>query len=124
MTTHGATAYERLLFEDLKEETDLGLRRVAISEAEDPFGDAVWHILLLLDPPSGPAGSWDPVATGALKATARKKFDALTATVGDTRPGLTTVAISAYEPDDSDLALPDVPEPDERTDVDDEEPDA
>ena len=70
MTTHGATDYERLLFEDLKEETDLGLRRVAISEAEDPFGDAVWHILLLLDPPSGPAGSWDPVATGALKAQA------------------------------------------------------
>lgn len=121
MPTRDATDYERLVLKDLRDETNLGLRRVKITEAEDPFGDAVWHILLLLDPPSGPGGSWDPEATGMLRAIARKKLDALTAAEGDTRPGLTTVAISAYEPDDSDVALPDEPEPGEQTDARDEE---
>lgn len=87
------------------------VRAVDVARKEDPFGVDAWYVLLSLDPPSG--SEWDVETTRTLRDEARRVMDAVAYEHGSLPDGVTSVAVTAFEPDELDVAPPDTPDPQE-----------
>lgn len=91
------------------------VRDVEIDHVEDLTGAMVWRVRLVLDAPA--AGSWDVEETQELKRQARRVTDEVAARHEASSEGVTSILITARDAPEEDVAPPDEPEPEERTDV-------
>lgn len=93
----------------------LVVRDVEVDLVEDLTEAMVWQARLFLDVP--PSGSWPVDDTLQLKQEARTTTDDIAAQYDAQSEGMTSILITAQNAPEEDVAPPDEPEPEERTDV-------
>lgn len=98
------------------------VRGVEIDHIEDLTEALVWQVRLVLDPPA--SGSWDVTETQQLKHDARRITDDVALQHGASSEGVTSILITTHDAPKKDVAPPDEPEPDERTDIESDVEDA
>lgn len=91
------------------------VRDAEVDRVEDLTEALVWQVRLVLDAPE--SGSWNVAETQELKSEARRITDEVASRHDLPSEGVTSILITARNAPDEDVAPPDEPEPDERTDV-------